>query len=180
MRPVRIKKILLIDFIGVCLVFVGSVVLGLIFNDLRKTPLTCVYASPKERMDSLVATIGDGSGAANAQTLNAEVSIQEIGKISSNASATILDARPEVFYKFAHIPSALSLPRDGFKDHYSNLESKLKSLKNSLIIVYCSGGDCQDSQLVAGALKSLGYTQVRVFRGGWAQWKSFHYPEKSE
>ena len=43
----------------------------------------------------------------------------------------------------------------------------LKAAHDKPIIVYCSGGDCHDSRLVANALLSLGFGNVSVFTGGW-------------
>ena len=46
----------------------------------------------------------------------------------------------------------------------------------SRIIVYCSGGDCHDSRLVANALLSLGFSNVSVFTGGWDAWSAAGLP----
>jgi rhodanese-related sulfurtransferase len=42
--------------------------------------------------------------------------------------------------------------------------------------VYCSGGDCHDSRLVANALLSLGFSNVSVFTGGWVAWSEAKLP----
>ena len=174
------KRMLLMDLLGVLLVFTGSVASGLVINDFQSVPLPLVYVSPKDRLNGTVAAMGSNPETSVGQKLDSDVTLDEMSSMSLAASVTILDARPEIFYRVGHIPSALSLPRDEFQDHYHALESKLSPLKEKVVVVYCSGNDCQDSQLVADALLALGYKHVRVFRGGWDQWESAHYPKEKE
>ena len=161
------------------LLFAGSLILGFFINGLQKSPLPLVYSSPKARLSSTIKYM-IANAVTSGQTLDPDVKLDEMRAISSATSGIIVDARPEVFYKIGHIPSALSLPRDDFEDHYLDLEFKLSSLKEKMIVVYCSGSDCQDSQLVADSLLALGYKHVRVFRGGWEEWESAHYPAEKE
>ena len=43
-------------------------------------------------------------------------------------------------------------------------------------MVYCAGGDCHDSRLVANALLTLGFSEVSVFTGGWEAWLAARLP----
>ena len=38
-------------------------------------------------------------------------------------------------------------------------------------VLYCNGGDCEDSQLLASKLLALGYRNVFDYRGGVGDWK---------
>jgi rhodanese-related sulfurtransferase len=101
-------------------------------------------------------------------------------RISVGRAALILDARPEIFYRFGHIPSALSLPRDDFENGYRALGAVLQRDRQQVLVVYCAGNDCQDSQMVGEALQRLGYPHVRLFRGGWSDWESENLPVEKQ
>ena len=45
------------------------------------------------------------------------------------------------------------------------------------IVIYCSGGDCLSSLGLAKLLVDLGIKEVRVFLGGWSEWKQAGLPE---
>jgi rhodanese-related sulfurtransferase len=44
------------------------------------------------------------------------------------------------------------------------------------IVVYCASATCQNSDIAARKLQSLGYPNVRVFRGGKAAWRDAGHP----
>lgn len=90
----------------------------------------------------------------------------------------VLDARPEIFYRFGHVPGALSLPKDEFEKGYAKLKTTLESDMSQPIIVYCTDESCEDSEWVYQALTNLGYSQVSIFRGGWDAWTKAGYPEE--
>ena len=71
-----------------------------------------------------------------------------------------------------HLPSALNLPLEGFS------EAALRALPNKAadIVVYCASSTCQNSDIAARKLQSLGYPNVRVFRGGKAAWREAGLP----
>lgn len=172
------KKLIVHDFIGVWLLLTGCLIGGLVINEMRPMPLSLVYSSPESRLNQTVEQLG--STAAVPVALDGDVDRDEMQKISSNHVALILDARPEIFYRFGHIPSALSLPRDDFEKQYQVLQSTLQSHRAEPMVVYCSGSDCHDSQMVADALQKLGYPHVRLFRGGWNDWENASLPEEKE
>ncbi len=75
-----------------------------------------------------------------------------------------------------HVPGALNLARDDFAHDYQVLAKKLETYRDQPVVVYCSGGECHDSKLVASALLSLGFTNVKVFTGGWEEWSQANLP----
>ena len=92
----------------------------------------------------------------------------------------VLDARHKAFYDAGHIPGALSWPLDQVRDAPDLFVSMLKQ-KNTPLLVYCSGFDCTDSHSLATLLMSNGFTDVRVFPGGWQQWVEMGFEvEKNE
>ena len=92
--------------------------------------------------------------------------------------ALILDARPEIFHRFGHIPKAISLPREDFEACYSKQRTLLEKHKKHPVVIYCSGVSCEDGEMVANALIALGFTDVRFYRGGWDEWTRIGLPEE--
>lgn len=173
-----LTSILLKDSFGVWLLLTGSFLFGLVVNNLQDSLLPLVYVSTKARLDAVVVKLRADAPSAISPKFDGDVTLEEMKQISSGHSAIIIDARPKIFYDRSHIPSALSLPRDDFEIHYKNLKSTLASFRDNAIIVYCSSSDCQDSQLVAEALQKLGFSRVRVFRGGWDEWETLKSSEE--
>jgi rhodanese-related sulfurtransferase len=46
------------------------------------------------------------------------------------------------------------------------------------VVVYCEGGDCQDSRQAAYLLVRYGYRNISIFPGGWETWSANGLPGK--
>lgn len=149
-----------------------SLAAGLGLNALRSSPLSLTYHSPAERLDSALTQL-----VSSPNPLPVEIPTIDLAtfqRIQATRQALILDARSASFYQQGHVPNALNLSREDFATDYRRLSGILD--KDKPIVVYCSGGDCHDSKLVAGALFTLGYSDVRVFSGGWEAWTEAGLP----
>ena len=173
-----LKKAILHDLVGLWLLLTACLIAGLALNEMRSTPLALVYTSPQSRLNQSVEKLGASSDATSGQ--KGDVDTAEMMSLSSTRSVLILDARPEIFYRLGHIPSALSLPRDDFEKEYQALQTTLQAHRDKPVVVYCSDNGCHDSQMVADALQKLGFANVRLFRGGWSDWESSNLPEEKE
>jgi rhodanese-related sulfurtransferase len=162
------------DLGGVALLAVASMAAGLAINRLSSHPLPIVYRTPEQRFDAELTTLVAASPFQIAPA--ATVGLPEFRSAVETGSALIFDARPSVFYEQGHVPGALNLARDDFARDYRQLAPVLKAAGDKPIIVYCSGGACHDSRLVANALLSLGFGNVRVFTGGWEAWSEARLP----
>lgn len=103
------------------------------------------------------------------------VSLELAHEIWSRGKTVVLDARRVKDYEELHVPGALNLPPESWK----NLkDSKLLAGidKNQDILVYCSGVGCDDALKVGKMLQSLGYTRVTVFTEGFRGWDEAGYP----
>ena len=163
------KKLILKDAMGVWMLLTGCLATGVILNEMRPQPFPLVYSPPASRLDQAVEKLGEGRP--RPLPKEGDVSLEEMQKIIDGRAALVLDARPEIFYRVGHIPSAFSLPRDDFENGYRVLARALEAHRDQVLVVYCSGSDCHDSQMVGDALRRLGYAHVRLFRGGWAEWE---------
>ena len=162
------------DLVGVTFLAVLSFGIGLAVNYVRAQPLSLVYQSPEERLQGQLTKLINAPPfqVTDLQTMG----LSEFRQSLQDESALILDARSSSLYQEGHVPGALNLPRDDFARDYSRLSSKLNAHKDKPIAVYCSGADCHDSKLVASALVSLGFSEVRVFTGGWQAWTEANLP----
>jgi rhodanese-related sulfurtransferase len=162
------------DFVGVALLAIASLAVGLVMNRLSDRPLPIVYQTTEQRFDAELTTLVTAPPFKIAPA--ATVGLEEFRSAVESKSALILDARPSVFFEQGHVPRALNLARDAFARDYRQLAPVLKPATDKPIIVYCAGGDCHDSRLVANALMSLGFSNVRVFTGGWEEWSKARLP----
>ncbi|MCO6436318.1 MAG: rhodanese-like domain-containing protein [Phycisphaerae bacterium] len=84
----------------------------------------------------------------------------------------LVDARAMDEYEQGHIPGAIQA------DHYE-LENYIgilsqRALPADKVIVYCNGGDCEDSAYMCRDLLELGmeYDRLYLYAGGWHEWEA--------
>jgi rhodanese-related sulfurtransferase len=92
-----------------------------------------------------------------------------------NAGALTLDARRTSIYEQGHIAGARS-----FSVWESDVDEKVKKLfeergdpaeQDKPIVIYCSGGDCEDSHMLAQKLWGAQFNNVYVYRDGFPDWQ---------
>ena len=103
-----------------------------------------------------------------------EVSLERALVQFRGKQAVFVDSRDREEFKEGHIPGAISLPSMEF-DQHGPLFMELVSL-DTIIVTYCSGKGCDSSMELAELLLDSGYRKVKVFYGGWQQWKDAGYP----
>jgi rhodanese-related sulfurtransferase len=161
----------------VALLAFASLAVGLLINRHSPRPLPLVYQTPEQRFDQELTTLVSAAPFQIAPA--ATVGLEQFRSAVDRKSALILDARPSAFFERGHVPGALNLARDDFARDYRRLSQTLKQRGGNQIIVYCAGGDCHDSRLVANALLTLGSNNVSVFTGGWEAWSAAGLPEST-
>lgn len=86
--------------------------------------------------------------------------------------ALFLDARRTKVYEEGHVAGAL-----GFAVWESDVADKVFALlgegrsPTAPLVVYCSGGDCEDSHMLSERLFGAGFTNVLVYKDGWPDWQ---------
>jgi rhodanese-related sulfurtransferase len=103
------------------------------------------------------------------------VSLMGVKDRFDKKSCLFLDARPPDEYKEGHIPGALNFYPDDFDKFAPQVMPNLTD-KQQEIICYCHGTACELSIELAKRLTNLGFTNIKVFFGGWPQWKKAGYP----
>lgn len=143
---------------GIILIASG---VGILVNAARHTPLALKYAGPAPRATR-----------ATSSTSIPMIGLDEMKTIVGRADVVIIDARPSVFFQAAHISGAISVPRDAFDAEFLKQKASLSRPGIAGIVVYCSGGDCEDSGTVAGKLQQAGIGPLAIYEGGWDEWSA--------
>ncbi len=87
-------------------------------------------------------------------------------KLDGRNKITLVEALPEKYYRHAHLPGAINIPHD----QVDALAPVLLPEKEAEIIVYCANGLCKNSGIAAQRLVDLGYSNVRDYHEGKADW----------
>jgi rhodanese-related sulfurtransferase len=91
-------------------------------------------------------------------------------------SIVFIDARDDRHYSEGHIPGAYQFDRYYPEKH---LPAVLPVCLNATkIVVYCTGGDCEDSEFAALTLKDAGapLERIVVYAGGMTEWAANGLP----
>lgn len=105
-------------------------------------------------------------------TMTELISRDELAAALRDDSVVLLDTLPADYYDKAHIRGALNLIE-------ANVESTAAQVlpdRNAAIVTYCANISCRNSEIVANRLRELGYTNVRKYREGIADWESAGLP----
>jgi rhodanese-related sulfurtransferase len=85
---------------------------------------------------------------------------------------TIVDTQHPNMFRRRHLPNAVNLP----SGRVAALAAVLLPDLGAEIVVYCGSWLCRSSDRVAEELQRLGYTNVRIYRGGRADWRRAGLP----
>jgi len=106
------------------------------------------------------------------------ITLQQAYALFQQGTAIFLDARYEAEYRLGHIKGAVNLP---YKELDRYMERLASIPKDTTVVTYCDGGECNLSIDLAFKLARMGYRRLRIFFAGWIEWQSANYPiEKSE
>jgi rhodanese-related sulfurtransferase len=146
-----------------------AVVVGFGFNSFSRNGINPF------KMPVRVPVVADSL---SAQTDGIKVIDVAAAKRLVDSGGCIIDARRKVDYDEGHIPGAILL------DYYemgSYLDQVLPLLsKEQEIMIYCSEASCDDSELLARQLYSLGFEKLSVYKGGFAEWSGAGLPVEKD
>ncbi len=87
---------------------------------------------------------------------------------------TFVDARNAPEFEAGHVAGAINLSPDRF---FGALPPELDAISREfIVVVYCGGGECDASQLVAKRFNEQGYNKVFIMEDGYPPWKAAGHP----
>jgi rhodanese-related sulfurtransferase len=94
--------------------------------------------------------------------------VKQYVTIPKPEGVVLIDSRPyEAKFVKGYIPTAVSLPDTKFDELAAKV---LPADKKALLIFYCEGYTCKLSHKGAAKAEKLGYTNVKVYAGGYPEW----------
>jgi rhodanese-related sulfurtransferase len=108
-----------------------------------------------------------------------EIAFNDV-KALHDKNALFLDARRTSVYEQGHIPGART-----YSVWESDIDDKVQKLfaersdtaaQNLPIVIYCSGGDCEDSHMLAQKLWGIQFNNVYVYKDGFPDWQQHGAP----
>ncbi|MBC8370339.1 MAG: hypothetical protein H8E25_10080 [Planctomycetes bacterium] len=111
-------------------------------------------------------------------TIDAAEIVSYLGFLrEENAYAVVIDARSIAEHEISHIPGSYAV------DHY-NQQQLVEPLLDvilaaPIVVVYCKGGDCQDSIFLARDLVykyNVAFESIYIYEGGMNDWLQNSHP----
>jgi rhodanese-related sulfurtransferase len=99
------------------------------------------------------------------------ISFEEALVLFKTNGVLFVDARHNFDYKQGHITGAINVP---LKDFDLGTSALARTAKDKTIITYCDGAECNSSIELAKKLSEAGFTNVKMFFGGWTEWQQRH------
>ena len=89
-------------------------------------------------------------------------------------NSLFVDARTPEEFEQGHIKNALNLPYEQYEEKFPEVLENISP--ETPIITYCSGEECNSSDILANQMKEDGFTTLYNFYGGWPDWVAADYP----
>jgi rhodanese-related sulfurtransferase len=90
----------------------------------------------------------------------------ELKALLDRSEVVVVEALPEMYFAKHHIPGAI---RVDYEELDSQAPERLPD-KDAAIVTYCASLSCRNSEIAADKLVALGYTNVREYAEGKADW----------
>lgn len=162
-----------IDLCKLCGLVLLAGLLGIASNAMRHPSIPWSYLPKDARMAAAVASISRSPRLPNVDHKGSveKCELAQVIAAVGEGQASIVDARPSLFYRMGHMPGAINVPREQFETAYMKYPD-LALDKKRLVIIYCQSASCEDSTWVAKGLQALGHGKVSIFAEGWEAWQA--------
>jgi rhodanese-related sulfurtransferase len=101
-----------------------------------------------------------------------EISGDDVASLHARGDVLFLDARRSSVYRDGHIAGARSIAI-----WESDADDKVRALfaegrdQSAPVVIYCSGGECEDSHMLSEKLYKVGFDNVLVYKDGYPDWQ---------
>ncbi len=132
---------------------------------------------PKQNRISWIRGVPQG-GTPDGALKHGDLSLNAMKTLSESPYTIVLDARDRDDFCRGHIPNAISLPVRKFDEEFPKQSLPLMASKDSgqVIIIYCTGGDCEDSKQMKERLAGFQLDNTMIYEGGWQEWDTAGMP----
>ena len=96
------------------------------------------------------------------------ISTDRTQELLDRDDAWVINVLDPKYYRKSHIPGSLNIPI-GADDFLGRVASEVPD-RDSTIVVYCAGPDCNASPRAARLLMEAGYSDVHDYEGGMKEW----------
>jgi len=101
------------------------------------------------------------------------ISLEKAKELHESHDALFIDSRHDYEYKMGHIHGSINITLNEIDTNSIMLED---IPKEKALIIYCDGAECNSSIELALKLIELKFINVKIFFGGWQEWKTHNYP----
>lgn len=137
-----------------------------------RTPENATNVAPPTPADTS-ASQTPPSAAPTAELPKGHITIEQAAGLYDQ-QAFFVDARRKEVYAEGHVANAFRADMESFKNTTPSWVAALP--KDMLLVVYCNGGDCDESEHVAQLLNASGFTAVYIMHDGFPGWKAAGLP----
>jgi rhodanese-related sulfurtransferase len=142
-----------------------------------RAPTPLAEAPPASAPRPSAAAPSSGAAAASPQKPWTEISTDEAERLF-RTGVLFVDARRSGEYRQGHVTGARSMPvwEAGLDEKVKALFDERSADQSAPIVVYCNGGECEDSHELGQRLFLSGFDSVRVYRDGFPDWSRKKLP----
>jgi rhodanese-related sulfurtransferase len=136
-------------------------------NHMRAKPVTWFPDDMPRPIIKPTATLpGDGSGGPTTQVAAGELTADAVLKHLTEGTAAFVDAREPHEFEEGHLRGSIHLPSSAV---HANIDRVMSLPQDRLVIIYCTGGECEASHAVQKAMAEYGFTNVVIYSRGWEE-----------
>lgn len=110
-------------------------------------------------------------------TLDGQMVLEFLPDLKQSEFAVLIDARSTEHYAQGHIPGSYQIDRYHLEEFVPPVLPAMQ--KAGYVIIYCAGGDCEDSIFLATDLVyryGLEKEVLYIYEGGMEEWKDLGHP----
>ena len=101
------------------------------------------------------------------------ITLEKAKELYDSQEVIFIDSRHNFDYNRGHIHTAINIGLDSINIVGTILETVPKE---KILVVYCDGVECNSSIELAAKLSELNFKNIKIFFGGWQEWKKYNYP----
>ena len=102
------------------------------------------------------------------------ISMDDAKALFDGGQAIFVDTRKKDIYEDGHVKGAYRIELHDFAAGDPQILNFIE--RSSVVVTYCVGGNCDESEAVARQLSGAGYQKVYVMHDGFPCWKGLGFP----